>query len=628
MAVFDATFAHIELSPVTALANVSAGYSSTSFTWKTIAPGNSLTAQGTGFTYAPGGIPIGGTVNTVIFDWANEDEPLGFDDAIITGLSVSLTELANFLDPAVAELRFWETVLGGNDEIRAPLAAGGQYFGDFANIVATAGNAISRTGGNDLLVANSPAGNGGSIIRGGSVSPNALVGDALFVQGADDGLIAYFAEVTGGNDRFEIGLKSSFLAVGDVQWVSLLGSCTGGDDVFVSKLNILSFGGLGTSNGRYVGDVELNSGGLVMGGDDRITGSNFAFTDEILIGDVLTVEQSGRVVGGADVLSGRSGREFLIGDVQFAKTGVAITGGNDTIRGGGDSDILAGDVWRTQAVGSNLAIVAITGGDDRLYGDVGDDWIVGDVWDLSEASSSSAITGGDDKLFGGDGDDQLWGDVSIEGTGYAFTGGDDTLDGGMGNDLLQGQDGNDTAAFNSIARAVRVDLIAGTATGQGNDELHDIENIRGSSRADQLRGNNQANVLDGGSGDDILAGRNGNDTLIGGAGRDEMTGGIGADTFVFRRVADSGVDEAGRDVISGWDAGDVIDLSAIDANTLLAGDQSFTVITSGNPGAGEVRLVANAAGYLLRINVDGDADIEMTIQVNTTIAITAADFVL
>ena len=82
-----------------------------------------------------------------------------------------------------------------------------------------------------------------------------------------------------------------------------------------------------------------------------------------------------------------------------------------------------------------------------------------------------------------------------------------------------------------------------------------------------LTGGPGNDTLIGGPGNDTLTGGAGNDTLIGGAGKDTMDGGSGADVYKFNSLSDSGNTVALADVIAGWDASDVIDLSAIDADT-------------------------------------------------------------
>lgn len=64
--------------------------------------------------------------------------------------------------------------------------------------------------------------------------------------------------------------------------------------------------------------------------------------------------------------------------------------------------------------------------------------------------------------------------------------------------------------------------------------------------------------------------------LIGNGGLDTLIGGAGADSFTFLLTSDSTVGTA-RDIIKAFNGleGDRIDLTAIDANDLLGGDQAF-----------------------------------------------------
>ena len=55
-----------------------------------------------------------------------------------------------------------------------------------------------------------------------------------------------------------------------------------------------------------------------------------------------------------------------------------------------------------------------------------------------------------------------------------------------------------------------------------------------------------------------------------------MTGNEGADTFEFESILETGKTKSTRDVITDFTRGeDVIDLSTIDANALIDGDQAF-----------------------------------------------------
>ena len=142
-----------------------------------------------------------------------------------------------------------------------------------------------------------------------------------------------------------------------------------------------------------------------------------------------------------------------------------------------------------------------------------------------------------------------------------------------------------------------------------------IENLIGSSAGDTLTGNAAANLLNGGAGNDTLSGGTGNDTLIGGAGKDSLAGGAGNDVFDFNSLSELGLG-ATRDVISGWNAGDKIDLTTIDWNASLAGDQAFTYLGSGafTTVAGQVRY----SGGVLQFNTDTDTAVEYEIVITGT----------
>ncbi|MGH2731142.1 MAG: calcium-binding protein, partial [Actinomycetota bacterium] len=89
-------------------------------------------------------------------------------------------------------------------------------------------------------------------------------------------------------------------------------------------------------------------------------------------------------------------------------------------------------------------------------------------------------------------------------------------------------DYSNTAFLEDIA-AVHVDLAAGTATGQGSDDLTNLEGLFGSSLADVLLGDASTNVLFGLGGNDQLLGAAGDDFLDGGAGTDDVDGQEGLD---------------------------------------------------------------------------------------------------
>jgi Ca2+-binding RTX toxin-like protein len=145
--------------------------------------------------------------------------------------------------------------------------------------------------------------------------------------------------------------------------------------------------------------------------------------------------------------------------------------------------------------------------------------------------------------------------------------GNDTINGNGGDDRLAGDHGND--------------LVFG---GTGNDTLF------------------------GGAGQDRLTGDSGDDVLQGGAGADTLIGGYGADRFVYRLASESTA--AAQDQILGFSRsqGDRIDLSAMDADRLAAGNQAFTLIgtASFHHKAGELRFVTKAQGLTLLADTNGD----------------------
>jgi serralysin len=138
----------------------------------------------------------------------------------------------------------------------------------------------------------------------------------------------------------------------------------------------------------------------------------------------------------------------------------------------------------------------------------------------------------------------------------------------------------------------------------------------------------------GGAGADDLRGGSGNDLLYGGGGGDSLRGGGGSDTFRYQSTTQS--TSAGQDGIQDFGAGDLIDLSFIDANTGLGGNQAFNFIGSGafTGQAGELRAVETSPGSNLWIvsgDIDGinGADFQIAVVVvNNGYVISQNDFVL
>ena len=306
---------------------------------------------------------------------------------------------------------------------------------------------------------------------------------------------------------------------------------------------------------------------------------------------------------GNDVLLGRGGNDSLDGG-----------GGNDVLDGGDDNDLLRGNLGADVLIGG-------AGIDTATYTESA----AGVNVNLTTALGFFGSAAGDtlfeiENLIGSNFADTLTGNAgpnTLNGLG-----GNDLLRGNLGADTLIGGAGTDTATYSESAVGVNVSL----ATGLGffgsaaGDTLNVIENLIGSNSADTLTGDGLANRLQG---------LGGNDLLTGGLGRDVMTGGIGFDRFDFNSVAES-VPGAFRDVITdfvgnGFFAGDVIDVSTIDANVLLLGNQAFTFIGGAAfTAAGQLRY----SGGVLQGSTDADAFSEFEVGLTGAPAVTAFDIAL
>jgi arylsulfatase A-like enzyme len=167
--------------------------------------------------------------------------------------------------------------------------------------------------------------------------------------------------------------------------------------------------------------------------------------------------------------------------------------------------------------------------------------------------------------------------------------------------------------------------------------IYKPDKLRGGDGNDSIYAYGGNDLLIGGRGDDILDAAGGEDTLRGGPGHDTLLGGVGRDVFTFNAVAESPAG-ADRDTIFGFDgvgaaSGDLIDLSSIDANRSLAGDQEFVFIgTAAFSAAGQIRVFDAGAHTIVQLNTDSALGADMEIQVNDAGATAgqwaAADFVL
>jgi len=109
---------------------------------------------------------------------------------------------------------------------------------------------------------------------------------------------------------------------------------------------------------------------------------------------------------------------------------------------------------------------------------------------------------------------------------------------------------------------------------------------------------------------------------------DVLDGGAGADMFVFLSAADSPNAPGSLDRITRFERGlDKIDLSAIDANPALAGDQAFQLIAFGS-GPGLVKSTVINGQTFVEAFVDADSLPDLVIQIDHAVALTVSDFIL
>lgn len=170
--------------------------------------------------------------------------------------------------------------------------------------------------------------------------------------------------------------------------------------------------------------------------------------------------------------------------------------------------------------------------------------------------------------------------------------------------------------------------------------------MTGGNGADTFYGTAGGNSLSGLPGDDLLAGRGGADTLVADEGKDWLNGGTGADTLnlneaaaardvvIYKTIGDSGLVFYLDDIV-GFDPGalatsDRSDLSAIDANPAVAGNQAFSLRGSGGfvSAGGEVKLLLATGDTYVQIDNDNDATAEMIILVEGVTSLTQDDFLL
>jgi Ca2+-binding RTX toxin-like protein len=512
-------------------------------------------------------------------------------------------------------------------------------------------------------------GNGASNIIVGNTSANQLSG----LDGAD----SLFGGL--GNDQLNGGTGGDDMHGGagnDIYFVDSLGDVVveavgeGADTIFSSLAYTL---GANLENLTLTGAVGLTGTGnelnnTVQGND----GDNLLYG---LLGSDTLVGGAGNDTldggAGADTMRGGLGDDFYLVDAASDKIAEVASQGYDRVESS-VTYVLTQNIEKLTLTGSaaingtgNISANLIIGnsaantlkgeagadtlegglGDDRLDGGTGNDVLRGgagndlyfvdsksDVIEelagggLDAVSSSSTYTlaaeietltltgvaaingtgnGGANTITGNAGDNNLWGGAGAD----ILRGNDgaDLLDGGLGVDNMTGGLGDDTYIVDDATEIVKETLDQGLDTVKASVTYaltSHVENLTLTGTAVGATGNTLGNTIIGNASANVITG---------GGGADVLRGGSGADTFVYKALTDSEI--GARDLIADYASADKLDLSLIDANALLAGNQAFARLAGDGEftAAGQFRLTYDGASTTLALNTDGDADAEMSI---------------
>ena len=373
-----------------------------------------------------------------------------------------------------------------------------------------------------------------------------------------------------------------------------------GDDLLDGGTGVDAMAG-GTGNDRYIVDHA----------DDIVTEFEGEGTDmvESSVSHTLRANVENLVLTGAAAAGIGNGLDNVITGNASANS-LSGGAGNDTLSGGAGDDVLDGGTGADAMTGG-------TGDDSYVVDEAGDSVIelAGEGTDtVSSGISYTLGTHVENLILTGSAVSGTGNGLANSITGNTFANvldggtGADTMAGGLGGDLYfvddsgdlvvelagEGADTVSSSVSHTLAANVEDLLLTGGA----------VDGI-GNARDNRITGNAVANVLDGGDG---------NDRLTGGDGVDRMTGGAGGDTFVGEINATKVVGKNGPvslDLILDFSSGsDKIDLSGIDANSLVAGDQAFRFVgNAAGRNAGDLSVrhfgSVNAAEAVLGFDIDG-----------------------
>jgi Ca2+-binding RTX toxin-like protein len=298
---------------------------------------------------------------------------------------------------------------------------------------------------------------------------------------------------------------------------------------------------------------------------------------------------------------------------QYAETDLRLYGdsGSDILIGGRWNEFLGGGSGADQMTGGH--------GDDTYVVDNRLDVVVelaGQGTDRVEAAISYILTEHVENLaLSGAGNINGWGNA--EGNVLTGNSGNNRLNGLAGADTMIGGLGDDTYIVDNAG-----DTLVEFAS-EGFDVVQSNGSVTLSTHFERLELMGKANVNAVGTDSaNYLLGNDGNNVLTGKGGLDALEGGGGADTFRYLALSDSNA-VTGMDRIVDFDfaEGDRVNVSAIDADAGLAGNQAFDTLIGADVAfteAGQFRFSKAGNFFLAEFNVNGDPTAELTIRFQGT----------
>jgi Ca2+-binding RTX toxin-like protein len=534
---------------------------------------------------------------------------------------------------------------GGNNTLNgmggADVMAGGA--GHDTYIVDNAGDVVTEglNGGNDTVLASTTVTLGdnveyitltgtGSISGTGNALNNIINGNnsANFING---GIGADFMTGNGGDDTYFVDNASDKVfenAGGGTDTVSSLVNWTLGAEVERLVLTgTASLQGIGNDlNNTITGNAAANvlNGGI---GADTMQGG--------LGNDTYIVDNVGDVTtdtGGVDIVQSSVTITLHASIDNLALTGAAAIDGNGN------------DLWNVM-VGNSAANTLNGGhGNDRLDGGTGADTLIGgtghDIYFVDNVGDQLIDTGGGNDHVHASIDYVLGTDLeylTLTGSAVSATGnaknnllygnaGNNVIDGLLGADFMVGGNGDDVYYVENGSDQVTEHLNQGTDTVMST--VHhalrfNIENLT-------LIGTNAVSAT-GNELNNVVTGNSAANAIRGGLGADTLSGGGGNDSFVYRATNESTA--ASKDQITGFNAGDKVNLSAIDAiSATTANNDAFTFVGANafSNTAGELRATETGGVWTIEADVNGDGLADLVIGLTTEggYLIGASDFVL